>query len=355
MKIGSYINVWLFRGIFLALALIIFSVTALYYLMAKPVPIKQSQVYEIKSGAGSLSIANQLLQDGFIPNKSVFHIAVRLHDKWVPKVGKYQIEPGMSLLDMMALFHSGKAITYKITLVEGRTLKQYLSAMNSKGNIKMTLLDRSHEQIATTLQLSVDHAEGQFFADTYLYHDGDTDADILRQANRKLSKVLNQHWETKQEKLPLKNKQQALILASIVEKETAVESERPIIAGVFINRLNRRMRLQTDPTVIYGLGDSFDGNIRRKHLRQKTPYNTYTIYGLPPTPIANVGEEAIKAALNPEKTKALYFVAQGDGTHKFSNTLRQHNAAVAKYQRFQRRRDYQSTPSLVSPSDKKGN
>ncbi|TBR42210.1 endolytic transglycosylase MltG [Marinomonas agarivorans] len=335
---------WLWRIAALVLILIISSSLALYYLLAKPLPIKDSQIYEIKAGVGSLSIANQFVQKGLIKNKKLLHVAVKLQPNWVPKVGKYQIDPDMSLLDVMALFHSGKAIVHKVTLVEGRTTKQYLLAMQEKGNIKMTLLNKSNEMIAETLGLEVQHAEGQFFADTYLYHDGDTDADILKQANKRLTDVLDEHWSKKQKNLPLKSKQQALILASIVEKETGVDYERPLIAGVFVNRLNKRMRLQTDPTVIYGLGEKFDGNIRRRHLRQKTPYNTYTIYGLPPTPIANVGEGAIKAALTPQKTKALYFVAQGDGTHKFSNTLRQHNAAVAKYQRFQRRADYQSTP-----------
>lgn len=337
-------KVWLWRIATLVLVLILSSVLVLYYFLAKPLSIQESQLYEVKAGVGSLSIANQFEKRGFINNKQFFYLAVKLRSNWVPKVGKYQIEPNMSLLDVMDLFHSGKAVVHKITLVEGRTLKQYLLAMQEKGNIEMTLLDKNHNEIAKILDLNVKHAEGQFFADTYLYHDGDTDVKILSQANQKLIDILTTHWSKRQKKLPLKNQQEALVLASIVEKETGVDIERPIIAGVFINRLNKGMRLQTDPTVIYGLGESFDGNIRRRHLRQKTPYNTYTIYGLPPTPIANVGEEAIKAALMPQKTKALYFVAQGDGTHKFSNTLRQHNAAVAKYQRFQRRSDYQSTP-----------
>lgn len=338
---------WSLRGLVVALVAILISVSTVYYLMAKPMDINEETVFDIKAGSGSGRITWQLVDADWGLSTAVVKLAIKLHPNWVPKVGKYRIEPGMSLLDALALFDSGKSIRYYITLVEGKTVKDYLLKMQETGNIEMTLFGLSNEEIAKKLNLSVSHAEGQFFADTYSYQDGNTDADILLHAHKKLQSVLDQYWPLRKEGLPLKSAQEALILASIVEKETGDESERPLIAGVFINRLNKHMRLQTDPTVIYGLGDSFDGNIRRSHLRQNTPYNTYTNYGLPPTPIANVGEEAIKAALNPDDTKALYFVAKGDGTHEFSNTLRQHNAAVAKYQRFHRRKDYQSTPTTV--------
>ena len=337
--------VWLKRAAIFVLISAIIIVLSAYYLLASPMSVEQVSVYEIKAGSGSSRIANQLVREGWVNDASLVRFAVSLYPQWVPKVGKYEIEPGMSLLDALILFDSGKAIFHNITLVEGKTLKEYLLRMEGKNNIEMTLLGMTNEEIAKQLNLSVSHAEGQFFANTYRYHEGNTDAEILLQAHKKLQDVLDKHWQQRNKKIPLKSSQEALILASIVEKETGADFERPLIAGVFVNRLNKRMRLQTDPTVIYGLGENFDGNIRRRHLRQKTPYNTYTIYGLPPTPIANVGEEAIKAALNPETTTALYFVARGDGTHKFSNTLRQHNAAVAKYQRFQRRSDYQSTPT----------
>jgi len=176
------------------------------------------------------------------------------------------------------------------------------------------------------------HPEGQFFSDTYSFPKGTTDVEYLQRSKRMLDQVLQEEWEGREDNLPLNSPYEALILASIVEKETAVASERPLIAGVFLSRIIKRMRLQTDPTVIYGMGDSYDGNIRRSDLTTDTPYNTYTRSGLPPTPISMVGREAINAVLHPDETQSLYFVAKGDGTHKFSETLEQHNAAVRKYQ-----------------------
>lgn len=176
------------------------------------------------------------------------------------------------------------------------------------------------------------HPEGQFFADTYAFPKGTSDLDYLRRAKKNLDTVLAEEWAMRADALPLNDPYEALILASIVEKETAVVAERPLIAGVFLSRIEKNMRLQTDPTVIYGIGDSYDGNIRRKDLNTDTPYNTYTRAGLPPTPIAMVGREAIRAVTRPDTTTALYFVARGDGSHQFSDTLAEHNAAVRKYQ-----------------------
>ncbi|EAQ63289.1 predicted periplasmic solute-binding protein [Marinomonas sp. MED121] len=336
---------WLWRCILLLVSLSAISAAGIYFHLTKPILLEESTSFKLDAGATSATIGAHLTDNGWIINPILVKIAFKLNPQWVPKVGKYHIEPDMSLLSVLALFDSGKAIQYQVTLIEGKTTQDYLKAMADKGNIKMTLLGESNRDIATKLALGVKHAEGQFFANTYTYAEGDTDRSILLQANKKLAQVLDRYWQEHDKKLPYKNVQESLIMASIVEKETGAQVERPLIAGVFINRLNLNMRLQTDPTVIYGLGSSYDGNIRRKHLKQNTPYNTYRIYGLPPTPIANVGEAAIEAALNPQKTKALYFVARGDGTHVFSNTLKQHNAAVAKYQRFQRRKDYQSKPS----------
>jgi len=336
---------WFWRTALLFVTLSAILAAVVYTNLTKPMKLQEPESFVVATGATGQKIGQQLADRGWVVNPLLVRVAFKLNPQWVPKVGKYQVEPGMTLLTALALFDSGKAIQYQVTLIEGKTTQDYVQAMSKKGNIKMTLEGLSNLEIANMLSLNVKHAEGQFFANTYTYSEGDTDASILLQANKKLKQVLDKYWTEHDKKLPYKNAQESLIMASIVEKETGAKEERARIAGVFVNRLNRKMRLQTDPTVIYGMGDSYDGNIRRKHLKQNTPYNTYRIYGLPPTPIANVGEEAIKAALNPEATKALYFVAKGDGTHTFSNTLKQHNAAVAKYQRFQRRKDYQSKPS----------
>ncbi len=196
------------------------------------------------------------------------------------------------------------------------------------------------------------HPEGWFAPDTYAYVRGDTDLELLDRALADQEQILEQAWEERAEGLPLDSPYEALILASIVEKETAVPDEREEIAGVFVNRLNQGMRLQTDPTVIYGIGDDYEGNIRRHHLQQDTPYNTYRRAGLPPTPIAMPGEASIRAALNPADTEALYFVARGDGTHVFSRTLEEHQQAVREYQ-LRRRKDYRSTP--LPEEDEDGN
>jgi UPF0755 protein len=191
------------------------------------------------------------------------------------------------------------------------------------------------------------HPEGQFFPETYFFTRETTDLDLLRQSFERMQDFLDEAWQDRDEGLPLDSPYEALILASIVEKETAQPDERALIAGVFINRLRKGMKLQTDPTVIYGLGDQFQGNLRSRHLREDTPYNTYTRYGLPPSPIALAGAEAVDAVLHPAKTDALFFVARGDGTHQFSNTLKSHNNAVIKYQLGGRPRNFSSNPGTI--------
>jgi UPF0755 protein len=203
---------------------------------------------------------------------------------------------------------------------------------------------KSDADILKALNLGdeIKHLEGQFYPDTYTYHKNDSDIDILKRAHQRLQMILEEEWLKRDKKLPLKTSYEALTLASIIEKETGAAHERSEISGVFIRRLNTKMRLQTDPTVIYGLGERYKGNLTRKHLKEKTAYNTYRINGLPPTPIAMVGQDAIHAAVNPKAGKSLYFVAKGDGTHQFSETIRAHNNAVRKYQ-LKRRAGYRSS------------
>ena len=334
---------WLYRVVFFIVTLLAAAAVYLYSGVTSPINIESETKFEVVKGDSAYSLGQRLAQANIIPEAYWTRVVAKLQPEWVPKVGEYAIKPGASLLDVMALFDSGESIFYDITLLEGKTTQDYLQAMREKGNITMTLIGLSNEEIAKKLNLSVTHPEGQFFANTYRYHDGDTDVSILKHANGLLVNTLDALWQSKAEGLPYKTPYEALIMASIIEKETAVPAERPLIARVFISRLQKRMRLQTDPTVIYGLGDDYDGNLTRKGLKSSSPYNTYRVFGLPPTPIANVGREAIAAALNPGQTKALYFVAKGDGSHAFSNTLKEHNQAVRKYQ-FKRREDYRSTP-----------
>lgn len=336
---------WMWRILFLLLTLIGLAAGALYYGMTQPLKLDSAIIYEVKPGYTVTRIGSQFTARGWIYHPILARVAARLNPHWVPKTGEYELEPGMTILDVLAKLDSGLAVHYWVTLLEGKTTRDYLSAMEQKGNIEMTLLGKSNEAISSALGLPFANAEGMFFADTYQYFNGDSDVAILKRANEKLLEILREYWPQREETTPLKSAYEALVLASIIEKETGVSYERPLISMVFVNRLKRDIRLQTDPTVIYGLGESFNGNLTRKDLRSNTPYNTYRIFGLPPTPIANVGEEAIAAAVKPGETDALYFVAKGDGTHAFSRTLVEHNAAVAKYQRFQRRSDYTSSPT----------
>ena len=240
--------------------------------------------------------------------------------------------PSLKPDDLLALLVSGKSVGYSLTLVEGWNIRQVRAAVAGHEALKQTLEGVDDVQLMELLGLPGEHPEGRFFPDTYRFTRGMRDLDFLRRAQRKMDRELAAAWAEKSEDAPLKSPYEALILASIVEKETGQADERPRIAGVFARRLRKGMKLQTDPTVIYGMGERFDGNIRRRDLREDTPYNTYVHAGLPPTPIAMPGREALLAAVNPAPGKAIYFVAKGDGSHAFSATLAEHNAAVRKYQ-----------------------
>lgn len=259
------------------------------------------------------------------------------------KAGEYRIDSQMTAVQMMDILTSGRSITYNFTIVEGSNYKQLLAAIAANEYLKNDTEGLSLEELLKQVGIEQAHPEGLFLAETYSFEKNSSAIKLLKRAHQMLNKKLDEQWQARNTKLPYKSAYEALIMASIVEKETARADERPIIAGVFVRRLNKRMRLQTDPTVIYGMGDAYKGNIRRSDLRKPTPYNTYTIPALPPTPIAMVGPEAIIAALNPSDGKALYFVAKGDGSHYFSASLREHNNAVRKYQ-LSRRKDYRSSP-----------
>ncbi len=248
------------------------------------------------------------------------------------KTGEYLLPPGMTMPQILDLLVSGKVTQYAVTWPEGWTFKQVIQSLQNRAEIRHTLQEVSYEDIMSRLQADFKHPEGWFFPDTYFFTKNTSDFELLQRGYQKMQAVLQQEWVAKAPDLPLKSPYEALILASIIEKETGVPEERAEIAGVFIRRLQKKMLLQTDPTVIYGMGDSYNGNIRRRDLKTPTPYNTYVIKGLPPTPIAMPGREAIHAALHPAEGKTLYFVAKGNGQHTFSRTLAEHNQAVRQYQ-----------------------
>jgi UPF0755 protein len=249
------------------------------------------------------------------------------------RVGEYEFKPGTTVGQMLDMVVRGEVKQYSLTLVEGWNFHQVMMAMNADEALTHKLAGLNNVQIMNTLGYTGQHPEGRFFPDTYQFSRGMTDVEILKQAYGRMKTTLEQEWPKRDAGLPYDNAYQALTMASIVEKETAVPEERRAIAGVFVRRLEKGMRLQTDPTVIYGLGQSFDGNLKKSHLLDASnPYNTYKHKGLPPTPIAMPGRDSIHAALHPEAGTALYFVSRGDGSHYFSSTLEEHNRAVVKYQ-----------------------
>jgi len=256
------------------------------------------------------------------------------------QAGEYELQPGTTASSLLQQLVDGRVRLHALTILEGWTVRELLAALAGHEAIVPTLEVSSPEQLASVLELDYPHAEGWFFPDTYRFPRGTTDVELLEIAHGLMQQKLAEAWATRSIGTGLADPYEALILASIVERESAVENERPIIAGVFARRLERGMRLQTDPTVIYGLGASFDGNLTRRHLATDSPYNTYVRKGLPPTPISLPGERALHAAVNPDDGDALYFVATGreDGSHFFTATLDEHNAAVARYLAELRRR-----------------
>lgn len=249
------------------------------------------------------------------------------------KTGEYELPAGLTQPDILALLLAGKTKRYAITIPEGWNFSQLRRAVEQNPHLEHTLNGLEPVALMAKLGVTATHPEGAFFPDTYFFEKHTSDVALLQRAYLKMQQVIAREWPHKAEQLPYKNAYEALIMASIIEKETAAEPERPQIAGVFVRRLQQGMRLQTDPTVIYGLGAAYQGDITYKDLKTLTPYNTYLITGLPPTPIAMPGLAAIKAALHPDTSASLYFVARGDGTHVFSANLAAHNQAVNQYQR----------------------
>lgn len=326
--------------------LLMMSATAYYvwYWLHNPQTITVSEsVYIIERGATLHGVAADLHEKNMMRWPRLWVFYARLLNLQKIQAGEYSLAPKESPNSLLSRFQTGEHVRYHITLVEGYTLKEFIRTLHSHKKITLTLGGMSYDEIITALGIHIQHPEGYFFPDTYQFIRGDTDRDILLRAHRRMTEILNEEWVNRENDLPYDSAYQALVMASIVEKETGAAFERRQIAGVFVHRLQKSMRLQTDPTVIYGMGESYHGNITRKDLKTTSPYNTYLIKGLPPTPIANPGRAAIHAALHPSVGNALYFVAKGDGTHYFSATLEEHEKAVKRYQKS-RRSDYRSSP-----------
>ena len=299
--------------------------------------------YTLEPGANLTGVAQDLAQRGLLDKPRYLLLHARLQgNAHRIGAGEYRIEAGATPAEFYRQLVEGRVVQHALTIVEGWTFRQMIAAVNAHPQIKHTLLDASDAQIMAAIGHGGEHPEGRFLPDTWHFPHGMSDVEFLRRAYTGMQTFLTQEWPTRDVGLPLKTPYEALILASIVEKETGLASERAEIAGVFVRRLQRRIRLQTDPTVIYGMGERYKGNIRRRDLKRDTPYNTYRRHGLPPTPIALPGRAAIRAVLHPAAGDALYFVARGDGSHYFSATLEEHNRAVIKYQLKGRKRSFSS-------------
>lgn len=306
-----------------------------------PLPLDRPMTFVVPPGSSLTAVARELQARGVIARPRVWVGYARvwgLADRI--QAGEYEIPPGASAADVLRKLVDGDVVLHAITIVEGWTFRDMLHSIEEHSAIEHSLGEAAVTEIMERLGLGGVHPEGQFFPDTYRFAAGTSDIEILRQAHRRMQERLRAAWDQRITGLPLANEYEALILASIVEKETGLASERPRIAGVFIRRLRVGMRLQSDPTVIYGIGASYDGDIRDRDLQSDSPYNTYTRRGLPPTPIAMPGEAALRAVTRPEDNGALFFVATGeaDGSHYFSATLAEHNAAVKRYLARQRSR-----------------
>ncbi len=295
---------------------------------------KGTQIYTVAHGATPLSVAMDLSEAG--EDRLFYRLWFKLNPEYTSlKAGTYSLEKARNLRDAFAIICEGRELSYYFPVIEGTRFEQITARMKQDPNIAYDLDEADLESIFT---FNPENPEGQLYAESYRYTVGDRASDILKRSFVDLEKYLNLSWEDRAADLPLKNPYEALILASIVEKETASRAEYPLVAAVFINRLNRHMKLQSDPTTIYGIKDRYDGNIRKRDLQDVNEYNTYVIDGLPPTPIAVASKPAIEAVLHPADVDYLYFVADGTGGHRFSRTLSEHNRAVADYVKLQRER-----------------
>jgi UPF0755 protein len=330
-----------YGGALLAFVLLVLALAAAaalgawWYVKQRPLPMASERIeFRVPGGAGVRAIAQSARAAGIDVNADVMVAVARLAGtSGNLRAGRYAVERGTTLAGLLDKLNAGDVLRERLTVVEGSTFRELRALLAGAAELKPEGRALATADLLKAIGASESHPEGLFAPDTYVYDPGSSDLDLLRQAYRRQAKLLHDAWEARAPGLPYRTPYEALIMASIVEKETGQPSERALIAGVFVNRLRAGMLLQTDPTVIYGLGEKFDGNLRKRDLVTDGPYNSYTRVGLPPTPIALPGRASIEAALKPAPTKALYFVSRGDGTSHFSDSLGEHNRAVDKYQR----------------------
>lgn len=319
-----------------------------YYKMTEfvktPVNALADQLLTIERGTTGSKLAALFEQEKLIDDGKLLPYLLKLKPELNKiKAGTYSLENVKTVQDLLDLLNSGKEVQFNVKWIEGKTFKDWRKDLENAPHLVQTLKDKSNEEIFTLLDLpnvgrsfELKNVEGWLYPDTYNYTPKSTDLDLLKRSAERMKKALNKVWNEREADLPLANPYEMLILASIVEKETGVAAERAKVASVFLNRLKAKMKLQTDPTVIYGMGENYNGNIRKKDLEMPTPYNTYVIDGLPPTPIAMPSGSSLQAVAHPEKTDFYYFVADGSGGHKFTRNLNEHNKAVQEYLRWYR-------------------
>lgn len=310
-----------------------------------PVNVTQDQLLTIERGTTGSKLAALLEQENILEHADLLPWLLKLQPQLNKvKAGTYSLMGVKTLQDLLDMINSGKEAQFSVKFIEGKTFKEWRKNLENAPHLKQTLQGKTDKEIMALLDIPAvakavyewNNMEGWLYPDTYNYTPNSTDLELLKRSATRLQKALDKAWNERDENLPLADPYQMLILASIVEKETGIAAERPQVASVFINRLKANMKLQTDPTVIYGMGESYIGNIRKKDLETITPYNTYMIEGLPPTPIAMVSESALQAVAHPAKTDFYYFVADGSGGHKFTRNLNEHNKAVQEYLRWYR-------------------
>jgi UPF0755 protein len=312
---------------------------ALYYYARSPLPIREAPVqFSLASGSSLKSAARQMAEAGLLHHPEAFVLLGRIFDHaGAIKAGSYEFQPGLTPWELLQKITRGDVTLMAVTFTEGSTFKQWRQILDLHPKLKHQTQGWQDAKILEILAIDAKSPEGWFFPDTYHVSEGTSDLTILRRAHQLMRRQLAARWDGRAPELPLVTPYDALILASIVEKETGRPEDRPLVAAVFVNRLRKGMPLQADPTVIYGLGEAFDGNLRKRDLTADTPYNTYTRSGLPPTPIAMPGLASLSVVLNPPDSDVLYFVSRGDGSSHFSRTLNEHDRAVTKYQRSGRR------------------